>query len=122
VGVRVRGRGGIDGLDWTEICGIETVIGRTHSLAWLMAFGVCTGAVLVPTPLVEPRYFLVPYLIIRLECAGRAKANQKGEGPSDRWLLVELGWNTLINVVTLYVFLTVKFEWVGWEGWMRFMW
>lgn len=37
-------------------------------------------------------------------------------------LWVEWAWYTVINVATVGLFLTRKFRWDGWEGWMRFMW
>lgn len=97
---------------------------------------------LVPTPLVEPRYFIVPYIILRLHLAARPSNPAKRETPAElrrktdpwavkgqqeerkrqNWLLVEFAWYFVINMVTVYVFLTVKFTWPGWEGHMRFMW
>jgi alpha-1,2-glucosyltransferase len=72
--------------------------------------------VLVPTPLVEPRYFMVPYTIMSLHSA---RVDNK-EGLRIPW--THLCFNMAVNAVTLFVFLTVKFKWDGWEGWMRFMW
>lgn len=117
--------------------------GRSQSLLWLLSFFACTSAVLIPTPLVEPRYFIVPYIILRLHLAVQPPAtpstkelpadSQRKSDPTamrsvveerkkQNWLLLEFGWYFLINVVTIYVFLTVKFNWPGWEGYMRFMW
>ncbi|KAJ9111310.1 hypothetical protein QFC20_002601 [Naganishia adeliensis] len=111
-------------------------IGRRQDVYWIVGFVACTAAVLVPTPLVEPRYFLIPYLLLRLHCGplpgtGRVSAEGspssrgsgagRGEGRA-KWAWVEIAWNAFVNAVTIGVFLAVTFEWKGWEGKMRFMW
>jgi alpha-1,2-glucosyltransferase len=93
-----------------------STIGERRSLPWLVAFFACTAAVLVPTPLVEPRYFMVPYTIMSIHSI---RPDTK-EGARLPWK--QLCFNMAVNAVTLLVFLTVKFTWDGWEGWMRFMW
>lgn len=40
--------------------------GQHHSLYWIISFFGATALVLVPAPLVEPRYFLIPYILMRL--------------------------------------------------------
>ncbi|KAI5449085.1 glucosyltransferase [Naganishia albida] len=116
------------------ICGLAWLwkIGRTQGLYWIIGFVACTTAVLVPTPLVEPRYFLIPYLFLRIHClpiarqSGSATQSRNAKGPADgvrsRWVWVELVWNAFVNVVTIGLFLNVTFDWEGWEGKMRFMW
>ncbi|GFZ51637.1 hypothetical protein JCM24511_09404 [Saitozyma sp. JCM 24511] len=42
-------------------------LGRRATILWSVAFLGCTAAVLIPTPLVEPRYFLIPLIILRLQ-------------------------------------------------------
>jgi alpha-1,2-glucosyltransferase len=61
----------------------------------------------LPTPLLEPRYFLIPYLLMRIQIVNV---------PS--WALVLEGlWYAAINFVTMGVFLYLPREGVG-----RFMW
>jgi alpha-1,2-glucosyltransferase len=62
---------------------------------------------LLPTPLLEPRYFLVPYLFLRAQIT-----------ESSSWgLILEAIWYVLINGVTMGVFLYLPRE-----GGIRFMW
>lgn len=101
------------------------LLGSNTTLFWAIAFSGATAVTLVSTPLVEPRYFLIPYVLLRLQ-AGTAvpPATRPGSEVPTRSHLqdIELVWNMLVNVATLGLFLAVKFRWEGWEGWMRFMW
>lgn len=90
--------------------------GRTQDLYWTAGYLASTALVLVPTPLVEPRYFLVPYMLLRITSSNHSRTRDS------KWMLREILWNILVNAVTIGVFLSVKFEWPGWEGPMRFMW
>lgn len=68
---------------------------------------VFTLPTLLPTPLLEPRYFLIPYILMR---------SQINDVPV--WALILEGiWYAAINVVTMGVFLYLPREGVG-----RFMW
>ncbi|KAF9243830.1 glycosyltransferase family 59 protein [Melanogaster broomeanus] len=62
---------------------------------------------LLPTPLLEPRYFLVPYILLRAQVVDMASAG----------LVVEGLWYAAINFATVYVFLYKERAGVG-----RFMW
>lgn len=59
------------------------------TILWSVAFLGCTAAVLVPTPLVEPRYFLIPLIILRLQLEAapcmpcKATPTSGGGGESD---------------------------------------
>jgi alpha-1,2-glucosyltransferase len=62
---------------------------------------------LLPTPLLEPRYFLIPYILLRA---------QVSDIPP--WAVyVEGLWYATVNAVTMGVFLYREREGVG-----RFMW
>ncbi|KAJ7770900.1 glucosyltransferase [Mycena maculata] len=62
---------------------------------------------LLPTPLLEPRYFLIPYILLR---------SQVSDVPT--WALALEGlWYAAINAATMWVFLYMPRENVG-----RFMW
>ena len=108
-------------------------------LVWLLA----TGASLVTTPLVEPRYFVVPWLIWRLHVAPlRPDApptltsdNRAGTSITsgvfekfvynmhDHRLWLETVWFLAINMATGYIFLKWGFEWPQEPGLVqRFMW
>lgn len=70
-------------------------------------------ATLVPSPLFESRYYILPYVIWRL-LQGKIRWERE-------WL--EWIWYTLINLVTFYIFLTHEFQWPGHGNEsMRFLW
>lgn len=62
---------------------------------------------LLPTPLLEPRYFLIPYVLMRAQLVNVSKGG----------LLLEGIWYGLINAGTMYMFLYKERE-----GLVRFMW
>lgn len=120
----------------------------SDALIWLLA----TSLSLVTAPLVEPRYFIVPWLMWRLavpEYHPQSKAQQKfaeldksqsgakkKNNTQSRSILqkvlgtlsaysayVELVWYLTINIVTGYIFLYRGFEWPQEPGKVqRFMW
>ena len=62
---------------------------------------------LLPTPLLEPRYFLIPYILLRSQVVG-----------VPLWgIVMEGAWYASINAATMYVFLYKERVGVG-----RFMW
>lgn len=79
------------------------------------------------TPLLEPRYFLIPYVLLRAQIVdddnsatdGSADANPEWLGKNwSEWLVwIEGGWYMLINGITMYIFLYKERDGVG-----RFMW
>jgi len=82
-------------------------VGREQTLLQTLLLPLCTLPVLLPTPLLEPRYFLIPYVLMRAQLV---------DVPT--WgLLLEGFWYGLINCGTMYVFLYKEREGVG-----RFMW
>lgn len=108
-------------------------------LIWLLA----TAASLVTTPLVEPRYFVVPWLMWRLHVAplrpdappAPKKSDRAGTGRTrrvvgkitysthDHRLWLETVWLLAINMATGYIFLKWGFEWPQEPGSVqRFMW
>ena len=90
------------------ITGLSDLWSAPSMLIWAFA----TAATLVPSPLLEFRYMLIPYILLRLHLR-----------PSARWRAsAELAMNVAINAVTLYVFLYKPFRWPTEPGWQRFMW
>lgn len=103
-------------------------------LVWLAA----TSMSLVTAPLVEPRYFIVPWLIWRVNLPiesgpeeSRVSDNDEHQGLAYRtfsWLIsnrlwIETAWYLLINLVTCYIFLYKGFVWSQEPGKVqRFMW
>ncbi|KAI0828293.1 glucosyltransferase [Trametes gibbosa] len=82
-------------------------IGYDQTLLQNLLLPVFVVPTLLPTPLLEPRYFLIPYILLRA---------QVKDVPS--WGLVLEGlWYMAINAATMYVFLYKERVGVG-----RFMW
>jgi alpha-1,2-glucosyltransferase len=103
-------------------------------LAWLGTTVLC----LVTAPLVEPRYFIIPWVVWRLHVPlyTPKKANRDMKSPKlerldwwrtllqpEIWLWVETLWFCMINCVTGYIFLNWTFEWQQEPSQkQRFMW
>ena len=85
------------------------------SSLWLFFFASSTLLVLVPAPLLEPRYFIIPYVItllhVRLPRTHRLAT-----------ALCIVSAYVLVNATAMYLFLFRPFKWEGHEGWQRFMW
>ncbi|KAJ2911237.1 glucosyltransferase [Coemansia aciculifera] len=81
---------------------------------WRLALALCTAAVLVPSPLLEFRYFTVPYFFTRLHISSRS---------TTRAVLLEVLWFSAINAVTIWMFINRPFTWSSEPGQLqRFMW
>lgn len=97
---------------------------------WTLLFWCSTAATLVPTPLVEPRYYLIPYLLLRIytqpcstyaeeEVEGKVaelkdgKSKRERERVEGRWtfLMLELILYAVVNGITVGLFVTKSFEW-----------
>jgi alpha-1,2-glucosyltransferase len=83
------------------------LIGPDQTILQTLLLPACVLPTLLPTPLLEPRYFLIPYILLRA---------QVPDVPS--WgIALEGLWYACINAVTMWVFLYREREGVG-----RFMW
>lgn len=102
-------------------------------LVWLAA----TTMSLITAPLVEPRYFIVPWLVWRMNVPVESGQAQRRDGSGGRkslaerglsWLIsnrlwVETVWYLVVNLVTCYVFLFKGYVWPQEPGKVqRFMW
>lgn len=106
-------------------------------LIWLIATTLC----LVTAPLVEPRYYIIPWVIWRMHvnvplssASKTSDAPAKGGmlhtlrtkvtgGSHDYKLWVETGWYLAVNAVTCWIFLNKGFTWKSEPGKVqRFMW
>jgi alpha-1,2-glucosyltransferase len=123
----------------------------TVSVSFVIVWLTATTLSLVAAPLVEPRYFLIPWLTWRLsvpdyvpsspEKRRRMNAQKKASGsdqasvpeePTVQSMLrtaaaysgwIELGWYVTVNAATCYVFLYRGYEWPQELGaTQRFMW
>jgi alpha-1,2-glucosyltransferase len=117
-------------------------------VSFLLVFLLTTTLSLVTAPLVEPRYFILPWLIWRLHVQPppQLPPSPPPYQPSDRtqtpstlsmkrllqriarvdrriWLYIETAWFLVVNLVTCWVFLNWTFEWTQEPGIVqRFMW
>jgi alpha-1,2-glucosyltransferase len=74
-------------------------------------YSICVAATLIPSPLLEFRYFLIPYILLRLQLVRVRNIR----------LITEISVMFLVNAVTLYVFIHKPF--VDKNGvTQRFMW
>ncbi|KAE8227334.1 hypothetical protein CF319_g184 [Tilletia indica] len=108
------------------VCGRITwdALAPTRTFIWMLGFCAALVLTLVPSPLLEPRYFLVPFVIWRVHvvpAGGRARS-QEGSSRSGVWMAAEAVWYGAINAVTVAVFLYRPFKWASETGWQRFMW
>ncbi|EWC46309.1 hypothetical protein DRE_04480 [Drechslerella stenobrocha 248] len=103
------------------------VTSTTHTVTFLLAFLAATAGTLVFAPLVEFRYFVVPWTVWRmhagLEYASAGSWFQRSKvGGVDLRVWAEMLVFLAVHVVTVKVFLEREFRWEGTEGVMRFMW
>ncbi|XP_071816104.1 dol-P-Glc:Glc(2)Man(9)GlcNAc(2)-PP-Dol alpha-1,2-glucosyltransferase-like [Apostichopus japonicus] len=82
------------------------------SLLWKLTYVVCLIVACVPQKLLEFRYFILPFIVFRLNIP-----------PLSRWqLLVEFVLFSAINGAMLYLFMMRPFKWEGHPGLQRFIW
>ncbi|XP_027352245.1 dol-P-Glc:Glc(2)Man(9)GlcNAc(2)-PP-Dol alpha-1,2-glucosyltransferase isoform X2 [Abrus precatorius] len=91
---------------------IIRMLGKFRSKIWVLAYFLATAAVLIPAPLIEFRYYTIPFYIMALHCDIR----------DDRsWLFT----GTLyigVNIFTMMMFLFRPFHWDHEPGIQRFIW
>ena len=106
----------------------------SYVIVWLFA----TALSVISAPLVEPRYFILPWIFWRLGMARTGNKLTEIESKSNResytagvnaakdhdsLLWMETAWYTIINIAVGYVFLYRGFEWLQEPGAVqRFMW
>lgn len=107
------------------------------SLSTALLWTLATTLSLFTAPLVEPRYFILPWVFWRLLLPAWPLPSNTAPGPLmkrmgqqyDLRLWLESAWFVLINVVTMYIFITKPFYWYSPDGALadggrvqRFMW
>lgn len=85
---------------------------RSKSLFWCLAFCACLVAATVPQKLLEFRYFIIPYLLYRVNISV----------PSLPRLFLEFSLYTAVNAATVYIFIYKTFQWPNNTAVQRFMW
>ncbi|KAI9651342.1 glucosyltransferase [Ciborinia camelliae] len=102
----------------------------TIPLTTLLLLLLTTALSLITAPLVEPRYFILPFIFLRLHFPpSTSSPSSIFPSPSPPpptptpTLTLETLWYLLINLTTGYIFLHRGFEWVQEPGRVqRFMW
>lgn len=79
---------------------------------WVLAYFLATAAVLVPAPLIEFRYYTIPFYLMILH-----------SHTVDTQCLVVIGLGYVVtNVFTMFMFLFRPFNWSHEPGKQRFIW
>ncbi|KAJ4882289.1 DIE2/ALG10 family [Raphanus sativus] len=91
---------------------ILTLLAKARRKIWVLVYFLATCAVLVPTPLIEFRYYTIPFYIFMLHSCVSCTTT---------WLLTATVF-ICINVYTMAMFLFRPFEWSHEDGVQRFIW
>ncbi|RDL33740.1 uncharacterized protein BP5553_08108 [Venustampulla echinocandica] len=107
-----------------------TMSNTTNTTSTLLLLLIPTALSLITAPLVEPRYFILPWVFYRLHLptpsASPSASTPRWDGilgGKTKWLWFEMLWFLLINAITGYIFLYRGFKWPQEPGKVqRFMW
>ena len=81
---------------------------RTQTLPFLFIWTLCASLTLVLTPLLELRYFILPWVLLALEANGLKVDPERRivrENLHLKWMWgLNLAWYTLVNAGVIYVF------------------
>ncbi|KAI2607228.1 glycosyltransferase family 59 protein [Hypoxylon fragiforme] len=107
----------------------------SSSSSSLLILLLSTSLSLITAPLVEPRYFILPWVLWRLQVPPPASSSNSNSKPAPTQALpylvpaLETTWFLLINAATMYIFVTRPFYWRTPDGELadggrvqRFMW
>lgn len=83
-----------------------------NCVSFLLPYCLSTFLVLALQKMIEVRYFLVPYVILRLRFVR----------PSYSMVLTEFVWYLILNAVTFYIFFTKEFYWNEFNYAQRIIW
>lgn len=85
----------------------------------------CIFLTVVPSPLFEPRYYILPYIFVRIFISVMYEPFFPGEPMSGiilRRLGMEVAWLLMVNVATIGVFICKAFKWDDEEMLQRIIW
>jgi alpha-1,2-glucosyltransferase len=85
----------------------------------------CIFLTVVPSPLFEPRYYIIPYIFFRVFVSAIYEPFLPGEpmaGIIMRRLGMEFAWLLMVNVATIGIFVFKTFEWDDEEMLQRIIW
>ncbi|KAM0953540.1 putative dolichyl-P-Glc:Glc(2)Man(9)GlcNAc(2)-PP-dolichol alpha-1,2-glucosyltransferase [Dioscorea sansibarensis] len=91
---------------------IIIVLARAQKRLWVLSFIATTAIVLIPAPLIEFRYFTIPFYLVLLH--SRVSDNVS-------WLVMGIFY-IFVNIFTMAVFLFRPFHWDHELGTQRFIW
>ena len=85
---------------------------RNKDIFWKLSYLICVAATVIPQRMVEFRYFIMPYLIFRLNMPMPSK-----------WILwTEILFYLGVNTWTVYMYIYKPFPWASASSLQRFMW
>ncbi|KAJ8537799.1 hypothetical protein K7X08_014339 [Anisodus acutangulus] len=91
---------------------IFNILAKSQRKTWVLVYFLATAATLIPAPLIEFRYYTIPFFFLILH----------SHVDDDRsWLLMGVLY-VAINIFTMYMFLYRPFSWVHETGVQRFIW
>ena len=97
---------------FSEVAIYLALTDKTQRRIWVLVHFLATSAVLVPAPLIEFRYYTIPFYFFMLHI---------GINDSQSWLLMGVLY-TVLNVFTMRMFLFRPFHWDHEPGVQRFIW
>ncbi|XP_074565348.1 dol-P-Glc:Glc(2)Man(9)GlcNAc(2)-PP-Dol alpha-1,2-glucosyltransferase [Curcuma longa] len=91
---------------------IVSILGKNQRRIWVLSYVVATALVLVPAPLIEFRYYTIPFYLLVLH------------SPIPKTCNLRLIWSlyVVVNIFTMYLFLFRPFHWAHEPGVQRFIW
>lgn len=91
---------------------IFNILGKVKRKIWVLVYFLACGAVLVPAPLIEFRYYTIPFYFLVLH----SHIND-----TRSWLLMGIIY-IVVNALTMMMFLYRPFHWDHEPGMQRFIW
>ncbi|OAY24834.1 dol-P-Glc:Glc(2)Man(9)GlcNAc(2)-PP-Dol alpha-1,2-glucosyltransferase isoform X2 [Manihot esculenta] len=91
---------------------IFNILGKVRQKVWVLAYFLATAAVLVPAPLIEFRYYTIPFYLFILH---------SHVDDNESWIAMGLMY-LVINAFTMVMFLFRPFHWNHEPGVQRFIW
>lgn len=83
-----------------------------NCISFLLPYSICVFIVLSLQKMIEIRYFLIPYIVLRLRFA-----------KSSGWVVFgEFLWYIILNVATFYLFFTKEIIWKNFDYPQRLIW
>lgn len=89
-----------------------TALGDNQSKLWIVLFLSSCLLSLVPQALLEFRYYIIPYLLFRIHISPIPMSGS----------ILEFLHYTIVNIITIWLFIERPFHWEGHNGLQRFMW